>query len=121
VREWLRADVPHLSRERGLRGWARVTARFKGGRRFLSFVTDAYGGHGGIALYNRDLLQALCSFPRCAEVVAIPRLMPNPPEPMPEKLVYMTAALGGKMRYLETAQRALRDDRDYDMVVCAHI
>src|SRR5262249_40185655 len=56
VRDWLRADIPSAPSERGLRGWARVVARMKTGRRFLSFVTDAYGGHGGIALYNRDLL-----------------------------------------------------------------
>jgi len=121
VREWLRAEVPHVSKERGLRGWARVAARLKGGRRFLSFVTDAYGGHGGIALYNRDLLQALCSFPGCARVVAFPRTMPNVPEPMPEKLVYFDSAAGGKVRYLATAFRVLRGDRSHDVVVCGHI
>src|SRR6185295_11702138 len=115
VREWLRADVPHLSRERGLRGWARVTARFKGGRRFLSFVTDAYGGHGGIALYNRDLLQSLCSYPGCARVVAIPRKMPNPSEPLPARLVYIDTAAGGKLRYLATVLNLLRGDRSHDL------
>jgi asparagine synthase (glutamine-hydrolysing) len=121
VRDWLRTEFPRQSRQRGLRGWARLVGQRKGGRRFLSFVTDAYGGHGGIALYNRDLLQALCSFPRCASVVAIPRLMPNPPEPMPAKLAYLTAAAGGKLRYLATVLRVLRDDRGYDLVICGHI
>ena len=121
VREWLRAEVPRVSNERGLRGWARVAARFKGGRRFLSFVTDAYGGHGGIALYNRDLLQALCSFPGCSRVVALPRVMPNVPEPMPDKLVYVDSAAGGKLRYLTTAVRVLAGDRSHDLVVCGHI
>ena len=27
VRDWLRAELPHVSRERGLRGWARVVGR----------------------------------------------------------------------------------------------
>jgi hypothetical protein len=121
VREWLRADSPRVSKERGLRGWARVAARFKGGRRFLSFVTDAYGGHGGIALYNRDLLQALCSFPGCSRVVAFPRTMPNVAEAMPEKLTYIDSAAGGKLRYLATAFRVLRGDRSHDLVVCGHI
>jgi asparagine synthase (glutamine-hydrolysing) len=121
VRDWLRQDLPRGSRERGLRGWARVVGRMKGGRRFLSFVTDAYGGHGGIALYNRDLLQALCSFPGCTRVVAIPRKMPNPPEPMPAKLVYVDTAVGGKLRYFATAIRLLRGDRSHDLVVCGHI
>jgi asparagine synthase (glutamine-hydrolysing) len=121
VRDWLRADRPGKPQERGLRGWSRLVARVKRARRFLAFVTDGFGGHGGIALYNRDLLQALCSFPRCAGVVAIPRLMPNAPEPMPAKLAYLTQAVGGKMRYLATVLRMLRDDRDFDLVVCGHI
>jgi len=121
VRDWLGQELPRLSRERGLRGWARVVGRLRSGRRFLSFVTDAYGGHGGIALYNRDLLQALCSFPGCARVVAVPRTMPNPLEPMPDKLVYLDTAVGGKLRYLATALRVLRGDRSHDLVVCGHI
>ena len=121
VRDWLRADRPGDPQERGLRGWSRLVARVKRARRFLALLTDAFGGHGGIALYNRDLLHALASFPRCAGVVAIPRLMPNPPEPMPPKLAYLTAAVGGKMRYLAAVLRVLRDDRDYDLVVCGHI
>ena len=121
VRDWLRADRPGEPQERGLRGWSRLVARVKRARRFLALLTDGFGGHGGIALYNRDLLHALCSFPRCAAVVAIPRLMPNTPEPMPAKLAYLTAAVGGKMRYLAAVLRCLRDDRDYDLVVCGHI
>jgi asparagine synthase (glutamine-hydrolysing) len=121
VRDWLRADRPGDPQERGLRGWSQLVARVKRARRFLALLTDGFGGHGGIALYNRDLLTALCSFPRCAGVVAIPRLMPNPPEPMPAKLTYLTAAVGSKMRYLAAVLRILREDREYDMVVCGHI
>lgn len=121
VRSWLQADCPGLPRQRGLRGWSRLVARAKAGRRFLYFLTDGFGGNGGIALYNRDLLQALSSFPRCAGVVAIPRLMPNPPGPMPANLAYLTGAVGGKARYFATALRALREYRGYDLVVCGHI
>ena len=121
VGEWLRADNPAGPTVRGLRGWSQLVARSRRARRFLVFLTDGFGGNGGIALYNRDLLQALCSFPRCADVVAIPRLMANFPEPMPQKLAYRTSALGGKFRYLAAVLRLLRDDRDFDLVVCAHI
>jgi len=121
VRDWLRQDLPRLSRERGLRGWARVVGRIKGGRRFLSFVTDAYGGHGGIALYNRDLLRSLCSYPGCARVTALPRKMPHRSEPLPQKLVYIDTAAGGKLRYLATVLNVLRGDRSHDLVVCGHI
>src|SRR5262249_46383644 len=86
-----------------------------------AFVTDAFGGHGGIALYNRDLLRSLCNFPQTSQVVAFPRLMPNPSEPMPRKLVYRSEAIRGKLSYLSTALRALRGDRGYDLVLCGHI
>lgn len=120
VREWVGAG--RRPQGRGLRGWAeRVMSPQPKLLRVLALVTDAYGGHGGIALYNRDLLQALCSFPGCARVVAIPRRMPNPPEPMPEKLAYLDTAVGGKLNYIATALRVLRGDRGHALVVCGHI
>jgi phosphatidylinositol alpha-1,6-mannosyltransferase len=56
--------------------------------RVLALVPDAFGGHGGIAKFNRDLLSALCTYPTCSEVVAIPRrrLMPDAAEPLPARL-----------------------------------
>ena len=38
----------------------------------LVLLHDAYGGHGGIAKFNRDLLSALAELPDCAGVVAVP-------------------------------------------------
>jgi hypothetical protein len=72
-------------------------------------------------LYNRDLLQSLCSFPGCARVIAVPRKMPNSSEPLPERLVYIDTAAGGKLRYLATVLRLLGGDRSHDLVVCGHI
>ena len=40
--------------------------------RILVLATDAFGGQGGIAKYNRDLLGALCAYPGVTEVVAVP-------------------------------------------------
>lgn len=89
--------------------------------RVLALLTDAFGGHGGIALYNRDFLTALCEMPECGEVVALPRLMPNPPEPLPEKLTWVTGGLGGKGSYFLALLGLLARDRKFDLVVCAHI
>ena len=69
--------------------------------RILVLLTDAFGGTGGIALYNRDFLSALCRLPDCTEVVVLPRLMPRELEPLPSKLTYLTGALGGKGNYLK--------------------
>ena len=104
----------------------------------LALIPDAFGSHGGISKFNRDLLAALCSHPDCAEVVALPRLMPEPPGSLPGKLTWLTDGLGGKLRYLSAALKiAIRNrsslDRDlalqpsetpfpgFDLVICGHI
>ncbi len=60
--------------------------------RILALVSDAFGGHGGIAKFNRDLLQALCAYPGVTEVVALTRRQPLPLEPLPPNLTYITTA-----------------------------
>lgn len=89
------------------------------GRRILLLTTDAYGGHGGIAHYNRCLAEALAEIPEVEEVVVLPRVMRFAPEEIPEKVRFVTKAAGGKLRYLRTllplaAQR-------FDLVICGHI
>ncbi len=89
--------------------------------RNLVLATDAFGGHGGIAKFNRDLLQALCTHSLCKEVVAIPRLMAAKPEPLPAKLTYVTAALNNKARFISTVFRVLWEPKRFDMIFCCHI
>lgn len=88
--------------------------------RALVLTMDAFGGHGGIAQYNRDFLNALCAHPRFSEVVAIPRLMPNPPETLPSNLRYVTGGLSSKLRYIATTLNTVRKDLRYDLIVCGH-
>jgi asparagine synthase (glutamine-hydrolysing) len=121
VREWIVAKRGERSAERGLRGWARSVLPPPRRKRALALVTDAFGGRGGIALYNRDLLSAVCAMPEMAEVVAIPRLMPDPPGSLPPKLRYSIDGLGGKARYvLATAREVLRHGR-FDVIFCGHV
>jgi len=68
--------------------------------KILVLLTDGFGGAGGIAKFNRDLLGALCSHPAAPEVIALPRLMPEPPGPLPARLRHLTHGVGGKLRYL---------------------
>lgn len=99
--------------------------------RILALVTDAFGGHGGIAQYNRHLLTALASHECVTEVVAIPRLMPHLPETLPSKLGYITDALEGKeyvaqgligkLKYILTVLRLLGKKPGFDFVICGHI
>ncbi len=87
----------------------------------LALVTDAFGGQGGIAKFNRDLLNALCAAPNVTRVVALPRLQPGPPEPMPEKLEFNTRGLGGKLRYALAVLRCAIQRPRPSVVLCGHI
>lgn len=90
--------------------------------RLLALVTDAFGGRGGIAKFNRDLLTALCSHSATEEVVALPRLMPEPvTRPMPDRLAYYQKAAGGKADYARAVVQTLRTDGAFDGVVCGHL
>ena len=58
--------------------------------RVLFLAMEAFGGLGGIAKYNRDLLRALCAAPEVSEVVAVPRRMARGPGDLASKLTYIT-------------------------------
>jgi asparagine synthase (glutamine-hydrolysing) len=122
VREWLNDYAPARNPERRLRGWAnKVFRHFTGRRSYLNLVTEAYGGHGGIALYNRDFLSAMCGDPATGRVVAIPRLVPNSTGPLPSKLRFDTSGLNGKFRYAAAVARAVLSGERIDLVVCGHV
>lgn len=89
--------------------------------RVVALVSEAFGGFGGIALYNRDLLTALCELPSCERVTVLPRLLRGGLEPMPAKLDYREPAANGFSGYLLQLARLLAGIRGCDMVVCGHI
>jgi asparagine synthase (glutamine-hydrolysing) len=122
VGEWVPGDAAaSKSAVRGLRGWARRVLP-KQARQFraLALVTDAFGGYGGIAKFNRDLLSALAAMPECAEVVAIPRRLDERPGTIPIRVDFREQAAGGKLRF---ALAALREawGSPVDIVVAGHI
>lgn len=87
--------------------------------RILLLTTDAYGGHGGIALYNRDLIEALALMPEVSEIVVLPRNQPLPLEPIPAKVRFLAEVAGSKRRYIvQAARQALGR---FDLVICGHI
>jgi len=89
--------------------------------RFLVLLTDAFGGHGGIALYNRDFLTALSAHSNCSEVVAIPRLMPNVPGQIPQKITYLVEGIASKTSYVKTVLKVLSYNNNFDLIICSHI
>lgn len=86
----------------------------------LALVTDAFGGRGGIAKYNRDLLTALCEYDVAAQVLAIPRHVVEPIDATPLRVSYIEEASKGKLSYLRHACTSAMATR-YDVVVCAHV
>ena len=89
--------------------------------RVLFLVTDAFGGYGGIALYNRDFLEAICTHPRCGEVVTVPRLVHSDPGTLPSKITHVLEGLGGNIPYARAVLALLTRDRRFDLIICAHV
>ncbi len=87
--------------------------------RILVLTTDAYGGHGGIALYNRDVIDALALMPQVNEIVVIPRTMPLEPEGIPSKVRFLKKAANSKFGFIKAALFAATSK--YDLVICGHI
>src|SRR5215831_15767424 len=88
--------------------------------RVLALVTDAFGGHGGIAQYNRDFLSALARCDRVGDVIVLPRRSPRSVgtlptgvrqlRPVESSLAYSLAALWTAITYQPIA-----------LVFCGHL
>lgn len=89
--------------------------------RVLLLATDVYGGHGGIALYTRDLAAAIAAMPGCEELVVVPRIIPRAPaaHPVPAKVTFLTGGARSQWSYLRTIAR-LRRER-FEVVICGHL
>jgi len=88
--------------------------------RVLALVSDAYGGIGGIAKFNRDLIDSLGTLRGCTSIVAIPRSLHNSIGELPQKLNYITSGIGGKIIYTYTVLKYIFKN-DMDLIVCGHI
>jgi phosphatidyl-myo-inositol dimannoside synthase len=89
--------------------------------RTLFLTTDAFGGRGGLAKYNRDLLTAICSHPSTREVVVLPRGAGDEMEPLPPKLTFVRDGLGGRARFLSAVAQRVARRAAFDLVVCGHV
>lgn len=85
----------------------------------LLLTSDAYGANGGIALYNRDIIEALVAMPEVDEVVVIARGMPSAATGVPPKVRLVTESIGGKARFVKAALRA--STGGFGLVICGHI
>jgi len=91
-------------------------------KRILVLTTDAFGSFGGIALYNRDMITAICEIPECTEVVAIPRCLSGELEnDLPDKLTYVTNGLSSKLKYIKAVFGVFLKHSKFELIVCGHI
>jgi phosphatidyl-myo-inositol dimannoside synthase len=86
----------------------------------VALVTDAYGGFGGIAQYNRDFLSAMADSPRVGRVVVIPRMMPESIGTVPPAIDYKTSGLSGLGAYGASCSRVLCQERP-SLILCGHV
>ncbi|HEX7708155.1 MAG TPA: glycosyltransferase family 4 protein [Thermoanaerobaculia bacterium] len=87
--------------------------------RILLLATDAYGGHGGIALFNREFVAALTMHSDCEEVVVVPRVIGTDVGDIPPRVRFFADAARGNGAYLR-AIAALRK-QSFDLVICGHV
>ena len=86
--------------------------------KMLALVTDAFGGRGGIAQYNRDFLGAAVGCGAVSSITVLPRLTPDPASP-PDAIEQLPPT-PGRIAYALAALRAtLSCSRD--IVFCGHL
>ena len=86
--------------------------------RLLALVTDAYGGRGGIAEFNRQMIGALASHARVAGIDVVARVVAEALPPLPPGVTFDARATTGARAFV---QAALRAARRADAVVCGHL
>src|SRR5437868_3293232 len=87
--------------------------------RVLALVTDAFGGVGGIAEYNRHFLSSLVACDQIGDVVVLPRASGSCPETLPlgvRQLPPVQPKLAYSLAALRTAAQG-----PFDAVFCGHL
>jgi phosphatidylinositol alpha-1,6-mannosyltransferase len=88
------------------------------GASFLALVTDAFGGYGGIAQYNRDFLDALAESGAASSITVLPRHAPR--RITPPAAINQTPARPGRLTYSAMALMTAFRQRT-DVVFCGHL
>jgi len=112
---------PVRDREISARGLYSALSRLQIKRkvvRILALVTDAFGGRGGIAQYNRDILSAFAELEFVSSVLVLPRYAPD--KSSWQRKIRQFRARGKKVHYVLAALWVgLRNH--VDLVFCGHL
>jgi phosphatidylinositol alpha-1,6-mannosyltransferase len=88
--------------------------------RVLALVTDAFGGPGGIAQYNRDFFSSLAACDQVSDVIVLPRGSAASHSELPSR-VRQLCPVQGRRAYLLAALRASQAHRPIHVVFCGHL
>jgi phosphatidylinositol alpha-1,6-mannosyltransferase len=88
--------------------------------RVLALVTDAFGGHGGIAQYNRDFLSSLAACDAVSAVIVLPRASATSPGTLRSGLRQLHP-VRGRLAYALTALWTALTHRPIDIIFCGHL
>src|SRR5262245_57652332 len=88
--------------------------------RVLALVTDAFGGNGGIAQFNRDLLSSLATCDPISDVIVLPRARATSPGTLPSGLRQLDP-VQGRFHYSLVALWTALTHRPFDVVFCGHL
>jgi phosphatidylinositol alpha-1,6-mannosyltransferase len=89
----------------------------RGQSQWLALVSDAFGGYGGIAQYNRDLLTAVVASGHASSICVLPRHAPRPAAPP----AGITQAPPRERAQYAVGALSLALSKSFDVVFCGHI
>ncbi len=88
--------------------------------RILALITESFGGIGGIAQSNQDLLKALAETELGNEIVVLPRFSDKKIENLPNRIKFMPPQRG-RLAYGLFSFGVLMSKGRFDMIFCGHI
>ncbi len=88
--------------------------------RILALVTDAFGGEGGIAQSNRDLLTAFAAADSMDEIIVLPRFQKHTGTILPSKITQQLAC-SHEILYSLNALMTFLIRGPFDLVFCGHL
>ena len=86
----------------------------------LALITDGFGGSGGIAQYNRDLIKALTLCPGMERIVVLPRLGEADAATLPASVCQLKPQRNAAIYSLAAIKAALTRG-PFDAVFCGHL
>jgi phosphatidylinositol alpha-1,6-mannosyltransferase len=88
--------------------------------RILALVTEAFGGRGGIAQYNRDFLSGLANCDRVGEIIVLPRFGAKSASTLPPG-VRQLRPVESRLGYSLSALCTAITHQPIDSVFCGHL